>query len=332
MSKPDYEKFAYSSPYEPDTISYAATMLEDGGSRERFYAPTGFGEDIDQQLAVYLTIAEGADRDRTPVVRTTAFSDDNGRLEGGYFDAFLSHALDRPVLAANAPGVDFSKWRDPEYDHAHLMTPDQREELIKKGSFGRVGAAVMRALMASSEHFKLNEDYLLTATSMGVALSGGIIREGLDRGAQFEGVTLGEPVNIVDRNLARLAFQFVTQFAPADHYLKQNPSEIPPEKQMHWVKRVVEAWPANSAYARGLGRAGLLPDLGNLSDIAESGIPVLLGRGTASTLSSEKAFHGLVQAFDNAGVTTEVELNENHGHSYTMTVESVVKSARTIAD
>lgn len=331
MSKPNFEKFAYSTPYDAKTIAHAATMTEDGGSRERFYAPTGFGDEIDQRLAVYLTTAEGADLEATPVVRMTAFSDDNGRLEGGYFDAFLSHALKRPVLAANAPGVDFSAWRDPEQDTAHLMTPDQREDLMKRGSFGRSGAAVMRALIASSEHFDLNRSYLLTASSMGVALGGGAVREGIDRGIKFEGITFGEPVNIVKRNLGRLALQFATQLAPANNYLQQNPAEIPGEARNHWMQRVREGWPANYAYIKGLGRASLLPDLGNLADIAENNIPVLLGRGTASTLSPETAFYEVVKAFNDANANTEVETNKDDGHSYTMNVESVVKSARAIA-
>jgi hypothetical protein len=331
MSKSNYEKFAYETEYTPEAIAQAATMVDDGGSRERFYAPTGFGEGIDQKLAVYLTAAPAADLEAAPVVRLTAFSDDNGRPEGGYFDAFLSQALGRPVLAANAPGVDYSKWRGPDYDTAHLMTPDQREALMKKGSFDPVGAAVMRALVASSKHFKLPEGYFVTATSMGVALGGGMIREGLDAGVQFEGITLGEPVNIVDRSLARLALQFGLQFAPANHYLDQNPSEIPKEKQGNWIKRVREAWTANHAYARGLGRAGLLHDLGNLSDIADSEIPVLLGRGTESTLTPQKTFAEIAQAFDDAKVNPVIEINHGDGHAYTLTVQSVVKSARKIS-
>ncbi|HEU5121279.1 MAG TPA: hypothetical protein VFT59_00390 [Candidatus Saccharimonadales bacterium] len=331
MPKPHYEAFKYSSSYDPEAITTAATMDVDDGTRRRFYAATGAGDRSDQQLAVYLTIADSANRERAPVVRMTAFSDDNGRPEGGYFDAFLSHALKRPVLAPNAPGIDFSKWRDPKKNHAHKMTPDQHEELVKKGSFKRTGAAIMRALMAASNHFELNPDYLLTATSMGVALSGGVIREGLDKGVKFEGITLGEPVNIVERNLGRLAIQFATQFAPANNYLKQNPSEIPGESQRHWMKRLVEAREANHAYAHALGRASLLLDLGNVSDIADNQIPVLLGRGTASTLAPERAFADIANTFSNARIDPVIEMNHGHGHSYTLAVESVVKSARAIA-
>jgi hypothetical protein len=207
------------------------------------------------------------------------------------------------------------------------------EDLRENGSFRKSGAAVMRALMASSEHFDLNGEYLLTATSMGVAIGGGAIREGIEEGVKSEGITLGEPVNIVDRNLALLAFQFVTQFASANGYLEQNPSEIPGEKQLHWVNRVREAWEANQSYAKALGRAGFLNDLGPeaIGALKEMDVPILLGHGTASTLSHKGGYLQLVEAFHQPGTNLELEVHEDHTHAYTMTVESVVKSASKVA-
>jgi hypothetical protein len=329
--KPNYEAFRYSTAYAPAEIKHAATPIEEGGSRQRFYAPTGAGEVADQHLATYLTVVNEADKDKTPIVRMTAFSDDNGRLEGGYFDAFLANALQRPVLAANAPGVDYSEWRDPEHKKTHLATPDQLEDLREKGSFRKSGAAVMRALMASSKYFELNGEYFLSATSMGVALGGGAIREGVERGVKFEGIALGEPVNVVDRNLALLAFQFVTQLSNANAYLKHNPSEIPGETQRHWLNRVREGWEANGAYKSALGRAGFLGDLGPeaIEALKELEVPILLGRGTASTLSHPGGYLQVVEALHHPGGKLGLETNENDTHSYTMTVESVVKSVKS---
>jgi hypothetical protein len=326
MSKPRFEDFAYEAPYDEETIAKAAIE-----TRERVYVSTGAGDAIDQKLAVYLTVPEGVSRETTPIVRFPAWSDDNGRLEGGYFDAFLAHATGRPVVAPNAPGVDFSEWRDDEYDQAYIMTVDQQEELHTKGSFKKIGAAVARSLAGASEHFGLSGDYIYHSSSQGVALAGAAMAAALESGQPPVGLVFSEGVNFKERTAVTLSAQFALQNLHVKKYLAQNPSIIPPEAPLHWASRVKEAWPANHLYMGGLRRAQFLADLGDVSGLQEKSIPVLMTRGTASQLSDSVAYSLVRNYLQTKGVVVFDKQYKGHDHPYTMTVQSVVDAVKEIA-
>lgn len=323
MKHPRYSEFAYTAEFNPEEIKHAA---ED--TRERVYVQTGAGETADQMLAVHLTVAEGADRSVTPIVRLPAWSDDNSRREAGYFDALLSHATGHPVLTPNAPGVDFSEWRDSQYDASHLLTPDQLEDLHSRGSFRKVGAAVMNALDDASRHFNLSGDYLLHASSMAVAMGGAAIAA---RGESLRGVVLSEGANFSDRSLLALGAQFGLQQRYVAGYLKQNPDIIPGEAMGHWLGRTKEAWTANWAYIQALKRGAFLTDLGDPSALREQDIPVHMTRGSISRLADAAAHEDVYQFLKINGVTVSNKQYEGHDHPYTMTVQSVVDAVDEVA-
>ena len=323
MRHPNYKEFAYTTEFNIDEISRAAEQ-----TREQVYADTEAGDTADQALAVYLTVAETADRDRTPIVRLPAWSDENGRPEAGYFDALLSHATGRPVLAPNAPGVEFSRWRDQEHGTTHLLTPDQLEELRLRGSFKKVGTAVMNALHGASRHFELSGDYLLHASSMAVAIGGAAIAAG---GESVKGIVLSEGVNFRDRSLLTLGAQFGLQQRYAAGYLEQNPDIIPGEAMGHWLTRTKEAWAANWAYIQALRRGEFLTDLGDPTMLREQEVPVHMTRGSISQLADAGAHEDVVRFLKVNGVKVSNKQYDGHDHPYTMTVQSVVDGVSEVA-
>lgn len=323
MRHPNYKEFAYTTEFNDEEIIRAAEE-----TRERVYALTGAGDATDQMLAVHLTVAESADRAKTPIVRLPAWSDDNGRIEGAYFDALLSHATGRPVLVPNAPGVDFSAWRDRNHDTSHLLTPDQMEELRVHGSFKKVGAAVMSALDHASRSFELSGDYLLHASSMAVAMGGAAINAG---GESIRGVVLSEGVNFRERSLGVLGAQFGWQQRFVAGYLGQNPDIIPDETPGHWAGRTKEAWAANWSYIQGLKRGEFLADLGDPAVLREQEVPVHMTRGSISHLADAGAHEDVYQSLKTKGVSVSNKQYEGHDHPYTMTVQSVVDGVREVA-
>ncbi len=325
MTKPRFEDFAFTFPYDEEDIAKAAIE-----TRERIYVPTGAGDKADQKLAVYLTVPDGVDRSKSPIVRFPAWSDDNGRLEGAYFDALLARATDRPVLAPNAPGVDSSEWRDAIYDETHLMTSDQHEELRRLGSFRKVGAAVARALHEASEQFGLTSEHIYHSSSQGVALAGAAMAAALARGDKLQGLVFSEGVNFRERGLLTLAAQFGLQNRYAAGYLAQNPDIIPAEEMQHWAARVREAKSANWSYIQGLTQGMFVSDAGDVSPLQEQKVPVLMTRGTASHLSNGEAYAGVKNHLQSKGVVVFDKPYEGHDHPYTMTVQSVVDAVNEI--
>lgn len=323
--KPNYEEFQFKGASSSDAIEQIVKK------REVRYVPTGYD---DQHLAVYRTMPLSV-RSPEPIVRLPAWSDDNGRPEGALFDAYLAEATGREVLAPNAPGVDFSDWRDAAHDATHRMTPDQLEQLRRHGSFQKVGHAVVRALVATMEQTEGRRELIIHGSSMGVALAGGVIRGALDEDMGVKGIVLAEGVNADQRSIPVLGGQFLTQFADAEGYIKQNPERLQDEGEpmTRWLRRTAEAVTANSAYVRGLARASFMHDIGDISGLSrqEQGVPVYITRGTASTLATEKGFEAMRQTFESAGVDTQTQEFKGHTHPYTMTVQSVLDVVDKIA-
>lgn len=324
-SEPQYDKFRFK---HDDIAPEAINKIVD--ARERFYAPTGTDG---QRLAVYRTMPENP-TSLVPIVRPPAWSDEYGRPEGGRFDAYLAEATGHPVLSPNAPGVEFSKLRDPNNDDAHRMTYEQRRALIEDGSFARVGGAVMRATRAAAQHFGgLEEEYIIDATSQGVAFAGGMVRRALDDGIKLKGIVLGEGVNYTERPLPLLGRQFIAENGMAPGYLEQNPP-LGEESMGRWLRRTLEAMPgANWPYARGLARAAFLADIGDVSGLArdEQDTAVFMTRGTASSLSSAEGDAAVADHFRRNGVAVGYEEFDGHRHPYTMTIQYYVDGVNEVA-
>lgn len=329
MKSPRYEDFRFRGTINPSIIK------ETIDGREVFYAPTGAeGNAGEQYLAVYQTVPQEMIAPE-PIVRMPAWSDDNGRPECAVFDALLAGATGRPVLAPNAPGVDFSQWRDSDFDDSHLMTPDQIEELEKHGSFTKAGAAVLRATSAAARHFEMPPDLILHSSSMGVALAGGAIRAALASGTRLNGIVLAEGVNYTARSTVGLAVQFAGQNKYAGGYLQQNPDLLKErsESMVRWGRRTLEAWPANWRYIQGLGRGAFVDDIGDISGLArnEQDTPVFMSRGTLSKLAAPEGHDAVRELFERHDVTVGSREYGGHDHPYTMTVQSVIDGVREVA-
>ena len=323
--KPNYEAFRFQGT---DTTENIDTVIK---KRTVRYEPTGYD---DQHLAVYRTVPLEL-RSPEAIVRLSPWSDDFGRPENALFDAYLAEVTGREVLSPNAPGVDFSRWRDPAYDELHRMTPDQREQLHQAGSFQKVGHAVVRAVAGTMERTDGGErGIILHGSSMGVAMAGGAIRGALEEGVSLKGIALEEGVNADERSIPRLGVQFLTQFADADGYIKQNPERLQNEGESmpNWLRRTGEAMTANAAYVRGLARASFLSDaLGGLQREGLEGVPVYITRGTASSLATERGFQAMRQGFESVGAELDDQEFDGHTHPYTMTVQSVVNAIDKVA-
>ncbi len=345
---PRFEDFKYTTEFDPDVINEAAELT---GSRKRIYVKTGASSDTTaQELAVYLTVPEGVDRNETPVVRWTAFSDDNGRP--GHFDALIAHELGRPMLSVNNPGVDFSEWRDPFKAEAHRLTPDQIEDL-RKGSFSKVGLASMRALLVASNEFGLPDGYFFASSSMGTAVMAGALGAAEELGADIKGVAIEEGVNFRPTGIPGLRFvtlgnRFRLENEHTAGYLEQNPtyipednngepiSVIPPETESEWMGRVREAAGANLLYAWALRRGKWLDDIGlgdesSRSKLADQGFEISIGRGSESTLSSDEGDSAVENRLRKSGFEVIRNVYATHTHPYTMTAQSVVNAVDLVA-
>ena len=324
---PTFEDFAFQSEINEAVIDAAVA------AREVFYAETGASSDtFTQELPVYLTVPEGVDRAATPFVRLPAWSDDNGRKEGAVVDALIASITGRPVLAPNAPGIDFSEWQRAAIDGvSHLMTPDQREDVRQHYSLRKVGGAVMMATVAASKEFGLSGDFNLLGSSLAVGIAAGALNKAGEEGIEVPGVSLSEGVNFIDRSMGRLMLQFIAQNRFAGGYLEQNPDIIPDEAPIHWLKRTIEGWPANGSYVRALARASFLADLGDISWMQDQNTRLFMTRGTASALADEAGYQKITQELWQAGANLEFKEYPGHDHPYTMTIQSMINDAKEIA-
>jgi hypothetical protein len=323
MTKPHYDDFRYSGVSVDNLEIDDAAVRRTAETRTRVDAESDDG----QSLAVFMMTPDHLLYPEV-VVRSTAFSDDNGRPEGALFDAYLAEATHRRVMAVNMPGVDYFA-EDIASTQLGRLTPDQLEELKMYGSFRKVGEASMRALqnaaLMNGEH---NPSFIVTASSMGMAVAAGMVRESFDKNMDVTGVVLAEPVNHVKRSLAKLGLQFAMTNSTAPGYLKVNPEPLNEvtESMGFWVKRVLEGRSANWAYARALGSGTLRADLGPIDGLADTKTPLYITRGTASRLSSDRDGKDFAELLDHFKLvdSLEYDLFDGHDHPYTMTVQSVI--------
>lgn len=220
MVKPNFGDFAYIprtlDGYEIDN----SAVLHASEQRDRTQAVA----DDDQRLGIFTTTPDNL---RYPdiIVRTTAYSDDNGRPDGALFDSYLATATHRQVMAVNAPGIDH--FTDDDTRQRGRLTPQQLETLKVRGSFQRVGATSMRALYDVARMSGNDEpQFIISASSMGVAMAAGMIREAFDTNIDLAGVVLAEPVNHISRPVAKLGMQFAKANAGAPGYVAMNPQPI----------------------------------------------------------------------------------------------------------
>lgn len=322
MTIPDFERFRYRHDVDE------ATILETITNRRTFYASTGFAHgDVEQHLAVRLTTPSTV-MSPDVVVRPPQWSDDSGRPGNALFDAYLAEAIGRPVIAPNAPGVDYPAFRAIPHDATYRMTPDQREALLG-GSFARVGAAIMRAVRSSAEYWGfVDNPQMIIGSSMGAALTAGILTEAAQLDVPLSGVVLSETVNGMARPLSTLIPQFIAT-KDSVGYLDKNPLPLQAagESRAFWLWRVFEARQANLVYARALALGRIADDLSMLEYL--EGTPVYLTRGGASELCPPRINAELERLF--APVTCVASDDIDHAdHPFTLTVQSVVDEVRTL--
>jgi len=330
MTKPRFEAFAYrgvdldGNAIDPDAVNQAVT------ARVRIYMPSVDG----QELAVFSTAPTRLKYPET-IVRATAFSDDNGRTDGAYFDAYLAEATGRVVMAVNTPGIDYYADTDVTKQLGQL-TPEQKEELRMVGSFRKVGEASMRALNAAAVMYDIEDHpFIVTASSMGVAVAGGMLREAFESDTKIAGIVMAEPVNHIRRPLGRLGKEFLGANKTAGGYVDVNPHPINQmEPGVRFVRRVVHGGEANIAYARALGAGTLRRDLGEIDPMADLKMPTYLTRGTASRLSASKngrEFEELAEYLQ-PNDALAIDRFEGHDHPYTMTVQSVIDGIENVTN
>lgn len=344
-SRPNFAEFAYSIPEADERV------IDDiVAARVKTYELTGFGSDVaDQRLGTYVSTPPEL-KGPELVVRATAFSDDNGRESGAYFDALIAHGTGRRVIAVNAPGVEYKDYLRADND-SHLspeqaeaaqeLTPDQIE-FLKKGSFQKTGEASMVALFNAAQVYEATPRFIVISSSMGSAQTAGKVRAAAGKGYDIAGVSFAEIVNTIDRvprigsmpvgpKWGKILPQFAGGMGLAPQYTEHNPAVLrrhDTEKTGGWARRVVNDTRANSLYAGALAQPGFYDDLGDVEHL--EGRPVLLTRGAASELSPVEQFGRLSRAFTGTALNsiTYGDQNNPHDHPYTMTVGYYVAAVK----
>lgn len=331
MTKPNFEEFRYSGIGLDGAQIDEANVRRSAESRTRVDAISDDG----QRLGVFSVTPSNLAYPEI-IVRSTAFSDDNGRPEGALFDAYLAEATQRRVMAVNTPGVDYFI-HDDTTRRLGRLTPDQHEELKIYGSFRKVGEASMRAVHnASLINGEEHPSFIISASSMGVAVGAGMIREALDKNMELSGVVLAEPVNHMKRPLGKLGLQFMMTNATAPGYLEMNPDPIRDtgESMGFWLRRVVAGRLANVAYAGALSAGTFRTDLGPIDGLADMKTPLYATRGTASRLSSSadgRDFSELIEYLHPID-SLQYDLFDGHDHPYTMTLQSVIDGVARVTE
>lgn len=330
MVKPRFEDFAYTGRDLNDNEIDSDNVRRTADTRTRTDTPSDDG----QQLGVFITTPEQVQNSEI-IIRSTAFSDDNGRPEGALFDAYLAEATGRRVMAVNAPGVDY--FGDDTAKQLSSLTHEQLHELKYRGSFHKVGAVSMRALYnAAIMNGEMDPSFILSASSMGVAIGAGMLREAYDNNMNISGVVLAEPVNHIKRPIAKLGVQFAKTNGNAPGYIEMNPKPIADasEAMSFWLKRVAEGRTANWAYARALGAGTFRADLGGIDGLADTKTPLYVTHGTASRLSSDASGRDMRRFLEDFAPIDSLqhEAFNDHDHPYTMTVQSVIDGVGNVVE
>lgn len=321
MKQPNYEDFRYKGSNDTDAIK--ATIA----NRVLTYALTDSGSDtFDQRVATLITTPRQLKSDLV-VARLTEFSDDNLRPSGAVFDSLLAESTGCRVIAANLPGVDFYSPEDRQ--RTQELTPEQIEDL-NKGSFVRVGAAVVRAIQNAAIESGIAPKLILLGSSMGASLAAGVA--GSDT-VDIRGLTMAEPLNVENRSVPNLTMQFAVE-PTMGGYAAMNPQILrdnsdPIKKD---IQRIITDFSSLYKYSYATGRNMMLNDLGNLDRLEN--VPVYLTRGAASTLSPESGFRPVVEKFSKvANVESKVfgdVVTNPHNHPYCLTVQSYIDAVESV--
>ena len=308
--------------------------------REGYYAPTGSWHGTDEQhLPVYKT-APAELRTDTSVLRLAPWSDDFGRPENAIIDSYIANKLGASVYSVNMPGVDYIAWGDPAYAETQNLTREQHDDLAS-GSFQKVGDALFKAVLYAEEVLREDEvaeqapKFAVISSSMAVASAGGVVRSAVEsgHGDYIKGVAFGEGVSYRERNLGKLAWQFVRQGGQTES-LAQNPERLrdADEGVRHWLGRVATGKQANIAYFSALAKGLFVHDLGDPDAISKAGldIPVLVHSGSISRLSPIVHNQEIHTYLSGADVEVDRWLYQDVDHSYTMAIDSMVRSAQQL--
>lgn len=324
IRQPNFEEFKYKGSEDQSAI--ASTLA----NRQFLYSPTGDVSDTyEQKVATFLTTPSQLKSDSV-LVRLTEFSDDNQRPSGAAFDALIAESTGYRVIDANLPGVDFYSKKNDQITQE--LTPSQIEDL-RKGSFLKIGNAVMMAILNASGEFGIKPNYILLGSSMGASLIAGAIKTAGDVNANIRGLTIAEPLNVIDRSIPKLAKQFVMQPTVAG-YSDMNPSILHGSSNsiQQDVIRTFSDIRANSIYAGAIARNTFFTDLGRIDELEN--VPVYITRGGASVLSPENKFKSIIDKFSKvANVEAKIfgDLKTNpHDHPYCLTVQSFIDAVENI--
>lgn len=331
MKAPNYEDFQYAGRTLDGSEIDEEAVRRVAAARTRVDAPS-----TDAQLLGVFTATPENPKGSEIIVRATAWSDDNGRPEGGLFDAYLAEATGRRVMAVNAPGVDYFA-ADEVTKRLSRLTPEQQEELRLKGSFCKVGRACMQALCnAAVMNGEDAPSFVVSASSMGVALSAGMLREAFDSDAKVAGAIFAEPVNHISRPVATLAGQFLWTNTTAPGYINMNPEPLVDVQESFpfYARRVLDGRTANLAYVRALAAGTFYADLGlgTVDGLTGTKTPLYVTHGTASRLALNGHAGNMRYFLDYLGPNGRPQHDtfEGHDHPYTMTVQSVVNGVARV--
>jgi hypothetical protein len=325
IGKPNFEEFRYEGSEDQDAI--ISTLA----NRQFMYSLTGDVSDTcEQKVATFLTTPSKLSSNNV-VVRLTEFSDDNQLPSGAVFDALIAESTGCRVIDANLPGVDSYSKKDEHITQE--LTPYQIEDL-RKGSFLKIGNAVMIAILNASTEFNIEPNYILLGSSMGSSLIAGAINAAeKNTNAYIKGLTIAEPVNVLDRSIPKLAKQFITQPTIAG-YSNMNPPVLRNASNsiQKEVFRTLSNMHTNSIYAGAIARDTFLTDLGGM-DYLEN-VPVYMTRGGASVLSPENRFKSIIDKFSKVTKVEAITFGDTeinpHDHPYCLTVQSYIDAVDNI--
>jgi len=326
MPKPNYEDFRYTGVDDRTAITNVVK------NRQHIYALSGSSDNThEQRLATFLSTPSSIEGDEI-LVRMTEFSDDNWRESGAMFDAMIAESTGRHVISTNLPGIDFFGGKDTK--DGQKLTAEQIEDLAK-GSFRKIGSAIIHSVDAAATEFGLERQYILLGTSMSTALTAAALNAARLNNLVIKGATLAEPINLIDRSLTQLAAQFVYQPTAAG-YVAMNPKLIKEVSDpiMTIARRAFDlpSIKANKLYAQALSRGNLMSDLGEIDHL--EGTPLYLTRGGASIVSPPEMFDPLAKHLaQTADVETKIfgdKHSNPHDHPYVLTVQSFIEASENI--